>query len=238
VVLGWGDLHYGILAEPDHGYLLVQSWQVAVLILIVAATAFFLRNRSAHVRYLLWLLVLAKCLAPPVTGCPCRSCGRQGPGLRPRPGPVPGGTSRRRDLSRRGAGPARSRREGTAPASATPEGPAPWSLRAWLGLGWLVGAAGLLLHYLLKALRMQLWLHRVAGRSQGNGTGAWWTWPPPAASTPARHLAGPGIGQPFVWGLLRGSIHLPAEFVRETDSQHTASLLAMSSATSSAAMRS
>ena len=43
-------------------YLLTQSWQIAVLVVIVAAVNLLLRNRSAHVRYLLWLIVLVKCL--------------------------------------------------------------------------------------------------------------------------------------------------------------------------------
>ena len=47
-------------------YLLAQSWQIAVLAAIVALISLALRNRSAHVRYLLWLIVLAKCIVPPV----------------------------------------------------------------------------------------------------------------------------------------------------------------------------
>jgi len=51
-------------------YLLAQSWQIAVLTLAVALAAFALRNRSAHVRYLLWLIVLAKALVPPLYSVP------------------------------------------------------------------------------------------------------------------------------------------------------------------------
>jgi len=51
-------------------YLLTQSWQIAVLVVVVAAATFALRNRSAHVRYLLWLIVLAKCLTPPLLEVP------------------------------------------------------------------------------------------------------------------------------------------------------------------------
>jgi len=35
-------------------YLLGQSWQIAVLVCAVATVSWLLRNRSAHVRYLLW----------------------------------------------------------------------------------------------------------------------------------------------------------------------------------------
>ena len=47
-------------------YLVTQSWQIAVLVLVAAAVTLALKNRSAHIRYLLWLIVLAKCLVPPV----------------------------------------------------------------------------------------------------------------------------------------------------------------------------
>ncbi len=51
-------------------YLWRQSWQIALLVVAVALASWALRNRSAHVRYLLWLLVLAKCLTPPVVQVP------------------------------------------------------------------------------------------------------------------------------------------------------------------------
>ena len=51
-------------------YLLAQSWQIAVLTIAVVLVSFLLRNRSAHVRYLLWLIVLAKCLVPPLYSLP------------------------------------------------------------------------------------------------------------------------------------------------------------------------
>ncbi|MHC4387685.1 MAG: hypothetical protein ACYSX1_03660, partial [Planctomycetota bacterium] len=47
-------------------YLVTQSWQIAALVLVAAVVTLALKNRSAHVRYLLWLIVLAKCLVPPV----------------------------------------------------------------------------------------------------------------------------------------------------------------------------
>ena len=47
-------------------YIINQSWQIALLALIVGLVTLSLRKRSAHVRYLLWLVVLAKCLVPPV----------------------------------------------------------------------------------------------------------------------------------------------------------------------------
>jgi len=42
-------------------YLLRQSWQIAILVMIVAVVSWLLKNKSAHVRYLLWLIVLDVC---------------------------------------------------------------------------------------------------------------------------------------------------------------------------------
>ena len=51
-------------------YLLRQSWQIALLAIIVGLISFALKNKSAHIRYLLWLIVLAKCLVPPLYSVP------------------------------------------------------------------------------------------------------------------------------------------------------------------------
>ena len=45
-------------------YLLQQSLQISVLFAAVLLATWILRNASAHWRYLLWLLVVAKCLVP------------------------------------------------------------------------------------------------------------------------------------------------------------------------------
>ena len=47
-----------------------QLWQVTVLIVIVAlAVRIFARNRP-HLAHVLWLVVLVKCLTPPVWSSP------------------------------------------------------------------------------------------------------------------------------------------------------------------------
>ena len=51
-------------------YLLTQSWQIAILVAAVATVNLALKNKSAHARYLLWLIVLAKCLVPPLLAIP------------------------------------------------------------------------------------------------------------------------------------------------------------------------
>ena len=48
------------------GVLLSQSLQIGIVFLIVMMACILLRRASAHWRYLLWLLVIAKCLTPPI----------------------------------------------------------------------------------------------------------------------------------------------------------------------------
>ena len=47
-------------------FLTAQSLHVLILFAAVLAATFLLRGRSAHIRYLLWLLIVAKCLVPPL----------------------------------------------------------------------------------------------------------------------------------------------------------------------------
>ena len=47
-----------------------QSWQIAAVFAAVASACRLLRRASAHGRYLLWLIVLAKCLVPPLVTVP------------------------------------------------------------------------------------------------------------------------------------------------------------------------
>jgi len=42
-------------------FLVAQSWQIALVVAMVAAMCLALRKSSAHWRYLLWLIVVAKC---------------------------------------------------------------------------------------------------------------------------------------------------------------------------------
>lgn len=53
----------------DHivGYLFTQSCQIAILAGVVGLLAFMLRHRSAHIRYLLWLIVVGQPENPPGT---------------------------------------------------------------------------------------------------------------------------------------------------------------------------
>ncbi len=51
-------------------FLMNQSWQILVVFVVISAGSVALRKASAHWRYLLWLLVLIKCLTPPMFSLP------------------------------------------------------------------------------------------------------------------------------------------------------------------------
>ncbi len=51
-------------------YLWLQSWQVDLFIGVAFILCRALRHKSAHLRYMVWLVVLAKCLVPPIFHVP------------------------------------------------------------------------------------------------------------------------------------------------------------------------
>jgi beta-lactamase regulating signal transducer with metallopeptidase domain len=53
-----------------HQMALTQIWQIAAVTLAVAFAARFACRRRPHLAYLLWLVVIAKCLTPPVWSSP------------------------------------------------------------------------------------------------------------------------------------------------------------------------
>ncbi len=217
-------------------YLVAQSWQIAVLTVVVAIATFALRRRSAHVRHLLWLIILAKCLVPPLYAVPMRVLppteheatlsavsppatrleddaviASAQPGVL---GPVQRGLpSSTADNS-----------EPRQPESvAVVPGPAGWIAGAF----WLAGAAGYLAANLLRALRGHFWLRKSRQ-------------PLPEAAQAEREALLraygvrrlpkiwiiEGVSQPFVWGLLRGSIYVPPGFLTIAGSAHRRAILA------------
>ena len=49
---------------------LTQLWQITLLILVVAAVSRWLSPRRPHLSHLLWLVVLLKCVTPPLWTSP------------------------------------------------------------------------------------------------------------------------------------------------------------------------
>jgi len=205
-------------------YLLTQSWQIAVLVAIIAALSLALKNKSAHVRYLLWLIVLAKCLVPPLLTVPLAVLPQE------RLSEPVSVSPARMSMALEGAD--RSRAEAAvspaviAPAPIVAETMPRLTARQWLGLGWIAGAILFGLVAVTKALRTNFWLRRqrkpLTAELQNaiedlfSGLGL--------KSLLTVWLV-EGIGQPFVWGLLRGSIYLPADFAKVDSAEHRRGVL-------------
>ena len=206
-------------------YLLTQSWQIAVLVVAIAAVNLALKNRSSHVRYLLWLIVLAKCLAPPLLTVPLAILPEEKTSV-----PVPISLAQMPtvafevvDMS--------TAEVPVAPAVAVPaptvtEKPARLTTRQWIGFGWIVGVAAFFLFAVIKALRTNFWLWRqrkpLPAKIQ---IGIEKLFSSLDLKTFPKVWLVEGIGQPFVWGLLRGSIYLPADFIKINSDEHQRGIL-------------
>jgi ankyrin repeat protein/beta-lactamase regulating signal transducer with metallopeptidase domain len=196
-----------IYFEQITKYLFTQSWQIAILVAVIAAISFVLKNKSAHVRYLLWLIVLAKCIVPPLFAVPLAILPPERPGLLTLPMP--------------------SQAEMTTSIPEIPQREPPITVKPivtsqrtvrptpaqTVALLWLTGAAVFLLVAIGKAIRTNRWLKRRRRNIPANVKNAI-----ERAFTEFGLKKYPrvwlieGIGQPFVWGLFRGSIYLPAKF--------------------------
>jgi len=209
-------------AKQVTGYLFAQSWQIALLAVVVGLISFALRHRSAHIRYLLWLIVLAKCLVPPYLTIPVAVLPQES-FAEPLPHPVPPDIP-----AYRAAAPDVSR---SARIEQVPKTPAPktaaLSPKETLVLVWLAGVLLFLVWVGSRAVRYTLWLRRrrtplppaLHQAFRELFTGFKFTKPP-------RIWLTEDISEPFVWGLCRGSIYLPDGCSALEDSQHHRTLLA------------
>lgn len=210
-------------------YLLAQSWQIAILTIVVALATFALRNRSAHVRYLLWLIVLAKALVPPLYSVPVAVLPQQKPAAY-----IPAPPTTERMIAEHRA-PEAAGTESAQPAAAQSEAtslpqltkrPAKYDTRAWLAIGWLAGVVALSFYYLLNALRTQIWLQRRRKALPSESARAIESFFTAHGVRRIPHVwLLERISQPFVWGLLRGSIYLPARLLDGKHAKFQASLL-------------
>lgn len=197
-------------------YLWTQSWQIAVLVVVIAAASLALKSKSAHVRYLLWLIVLAKCLVPPLLTIP----------LAVLPGEKPAMVLETMDTSAGESSALLSAKPATAPVPTLTERPSSFTIRQCLGFGWFLCAAAFVLAASMKALRTNLWLRRERKPlpSELQTRIATLLANMEFAIVPKVWLID-GIGQPFVWGLLRGSIYLPADFAKVDNAEHRKGVL-------------
>jgi len=201
-------------------YLLNQSWQIALVVLVIAAASHLLRNRSAHARYLLWLIVPAKCLLPalfvvPLDVLPARELPASVVTVMADAHTSPAGLAgavaneaATMSVSRPAYNLQPAAHGGVARVAKI-------TVRQWLGLLWLLGAILFAFAGSLKALRTGRRIRRdrklplvelqrvIEGYFSSLVT----------KSMPAVWLI-EGVGQPFVWGLIRGSVYLPVNFAR------------------------
>jgi ankyrin repeat protein/beta-lactamase regulating signal transducer with metallopeptidase domain len=206
-------------------YLLTQSWQIAFLVVVIAGVNLVLKNKSAHVRYLLWLIVLAKCLIPPLVNVPLAVL----PQVKtPEPTLIPNAEIPATNVEMSDTVRPKPIALPSLPVTSPTimERLAKVTAKQWLGFGWIVGVAAFVLFAVIKALRTNFWLWRQRR-------------PLPAAlqigieelffglglKTFPKVWLVRGIGQPFVWGLLRGSIYLPADFVKLNNAEHRRGVL-------------
>lgn len=219
-------------------YLATQSWQIAVLALVMAGLTSALRHKTAHVRYLLWLIVLAKCLVPPFFAVPLKVLPEKDealPAALVAPSAAESATvepERAGQIDSLPLSQSSGNRRGDSIAQlAIPS--ADHSVRgsvnvgAWAAALWLLGAGLYLAMNLLRALRGRHWLHSKRRplpdefRKQLAGF----------CSAHERESVPPiwivdEISQPFVWGLLRGSIYVPSRFLEAGDPEHRKHVLA------------
>jgi beta-lactamase regulating signal transducer with metallopeptidase domain/Tol biopolymer transport system component len=206
-------------------YLLTQSWQIAALVVVIAMVNLALKNRSAHVRYLLWLVVLAKCLVPPLFTIPLAILPQDKisePTLISN-AQMPAANVEMADTVR----PTPIALPSLPVTSPTiMERLARVTARQWLGFGWIVGVVVFFLFAVIKALQTNRWLWRqrrlppVELKSTIENV----FYDVGVRTFPKVWLV-EGIGQPFVWGLLRGSIYLPTDFVKVNNHEHRRDIL-------------
>jgi beta-lactamase regulating signal transducer with metallopeptidase domain/photosystem II stability/assembly factor-like uncharacterized protein len=209
-------------------YLLTQSWQIIILVIVIAAISWLLRNKSAHIRYLLWLIVLAKCLMPPLVTIPVAVLPqeRSPETITTLPDEMPLVAGETLDTTIVAESTVPAFKSVSAPVIKEENVRVAISTRQWLGIGWILGAIVFGIIALTKALQTNLWLRRRRK-----------SLPAEMQARIKELLSGlrlrvlptiwliDGIGQPFVWGFLRGCIYLPADFVKFDNDEHSKSIL-------------
>lgn len=218
-------------------FLTQQSLQLCILFVLVLAATRWLRSASAHWRYLLWLLVIAKCLTPPIFSLPLpiwranptaattASAEKQiAPGY-PHD-PVESNEIRHQSTALAAQNHKTGDKQSSVAAPVTNHPTESHSIRARLAAGWFVGFAACFALVARRMWQTQRQLHQtrtpadaatrelLADISRQFGL----TKTPSAYTTDA-------ADQPFVWGWLSGSIYLPAQFDRIGDASQRRAIL-------------
>jgi len=209
-------------------YLVAQSWQIAALTLAVALAAWALRRRTAHIRYLLWLIVLARCLMPPVWAVPLRVLPERTTSPELVEAPVAESVAiQRKSPTRAAAAPQSPADPRRGPVQAHDTAEKPRDLHAWVGMAWIAGAGSYLILNVLRGLRGRRWLRKKRRPlpDQVKSEIQAFLAAHDGGVLPAIWVA-ENVGQPFVWGLVRGSIYVPASFLGIRNPEHRRHVLA------------
>jgi prepilin-type processing-associated H-X9-DG protein len=204
-------------------YLWSQSIQVGLLIVAVALISRALSRQSSHLRYLLWLIVVAKCLVPPFFHI----------GVPVLPGETPRLSARQLERSGVAANPALSEKPtpaGGLQATELPReaqfpmrlAPALWR-RQTLAIAWLAGLAVFLTAVSIKAGCMTRRLMKK--RTELSAQAVFREFEPHEINHAPRVWLVDDASQPFVWGLWGGDIYLPVTF-RQLNPEHQRDVLA------------
>ncbi len=203
-------------------FLAAQSWQIAVLTIAVALATAALRHRTAHIRYLLWLIVLAKCLVPPVFVVSVRVLPAEAPAAVPIASSEPA-QHERGDAMKPAPAPASAREPSSAfVVAASEQGEhrvrEPLPFNAYAAIAWIVGASLYFVQSGLRAIRGHHWVRRGRRPLPDDARQDTEAILPvsPSGRSPAIWIMD-DIGQPFVLGLLRGSIYVPTTFLENHD---------------------
>lgn len=217
-------------------YLVRQSWQILAVFALVAAVCWTLRKASAHWRYWLWLVVLAKCLVPGLISVPLAVLPHKvGEQQTPVGVPAPVALSLPAAMPLRVAAaaaesepaiaspepvvtPAKTvTHETVAPSDSQPEktiSTKRLDLRAWLAAVWCSGVAMFLTYVSIRAWTTHRSLRQMRRAADGKipATVLALTERLGLKIVPTVYVVD-RIAQPFVWGWARGSIYLPGQFV-------------------------
>lgn len=205
-------------------FLVQQSLQLCILFAIVFAATRCLRSACAHWRYLLWLVVIAKCLTPPLVDLPLPVL-RSAPGAAPatevvertEPDPPPATILVAKDLSLGDSTPEPPPTSTAAPIPrgvlSTPEPPARIAPSTWVVAIWFVGFVACFAVIARRFWQTQQRLRRtrkpVDEATQellAEIAGELGMTKPPTSFTTGTS------DQPFVWGWVSGCIYLPTHF--------------------------
>ena len=205
-------------------YLLNQTWQIGILFAVVAIVCVTIRKKTAHLRYLLWLLIVAKCLVPSLITVSLAILPQQ-----PQPEPVYVSPELAFAITLEPVieAPDLPVRPITVPPKPTIlERLAQIRPKTWFSATWLGGVSLYLLIVLIKAVRFN---RRLKGQRKCL-TGGMQKEIDELLDRFGVHVRLriwllEGIGQPFVWGLLRGSIYLPANFGQIGSREHRRGIL-------------